>query len=257
MTRKYTLKRDKLDERDLLFSSTMNVHVETVLPSSVDLRHLCPPVYDQGQEGSCTANAGCAYRSMLLNKADLMFSRQFLYHMERVIEGTVSEDAGATIREICNALHKYGVCEENFMPYVPANLFADPSKDAMDNAVKYKVGKFARLTSINEIKQYLALKQSPVLMGMEVYASMESYTVAKTGILPLPKAGEENMGGHAVLIVGYVDAKPATTKKKSASKGYFIVRNSWGADWGQEGYFMMPYEYIEKGFAFDFWTMEN
>jgi C1A family cysteine protease len=94
------------------------------------------------------------------------------------------------------------------------------------------------------IKNVLALSKSPVLMGMTVYNSFESDSVAKTGVMPMPFKGDKVLGGHAVLAVGYDD-----------SKSVLIVRNSWGASWGDKGYFYMPYAFVNKGFASDFWTL--
>lgn len=278
--RVYNLKHDQVDTRDYLFSSLLNIHPDVKLPTKIDLRPNCPQIYDQGQEGSCTANAGVAARVMLSKKADLLLSRQFLYRKERELEGTVTEDSGASMRDICDALYKFGVCEEQLMPYIEENLFDVPSTEAITNAAKYKVKSYSRVNNIDEIKQSLALKQQPVLLGMTVFESMETESVAKSGVLPMPKTDEQQLGGHAVLVVGYCDTngleilKGELTeieekvsdffgKKKPAPKpaptpkgiGYLILRNSWGEDWGQKGYFLMPYDYVNKGYAYDFWSL--
>lgn len=113
------------------------------------------------------------------------------------------------------------------------------------------------MLSADAIKAALVSRKQPVLIGMTVYASMESDEVAQSGILPMPKNGQQKMGGHAVLIVGYHDN---ATKNKcifgNQSDGYFIVRNSWGADWGQQGYFQMPYEYFNQ-YTYDYWIMDK
>jgi C1A family cysteine protease len=319
--RRYDLRKDIADERDYKAAPLLKAAVaEVQLPSRIDLRPTCPPIYDQGQEGSCTANAGCANYSMLIGKPDQMFSRQFLYRMERDLEGTPMEDSGAAMRDICKALNKFGVCEEPFMPYTPANLFATPSAEASQNALNHRIMSYHSVANLKEIKQTLALKNKPVLLGMEVFDSMESQTMARTGVLPMPQKGEQNLGGHAVLVVGYVDGElpkasaqqveaektvetSATTKILLAlearvaqleklvadltkvvanfinpqpqptpeptpqpepapvpvdpTKGYLIIRNSWGSDWGQNGYFFMPYSYVLDGHAFDFWMLES
>lgn len=243
MLDKYHLVKDVVDERDYMFS--FSTITSTTLPISVDLRSKCPAVYNQGQEGSCTANAGVAARVMLLQNQNLLLSRAFLYYEERNLEGTTRNDSGASLRDLCRALNIYGVCEETYMPYGPSTLYTSPSSVALSNAIKYKIKTYQRLTSLNDIKTYLANHQQPVVIGMEVYESMESQTVSQTGILPMPSNYEELLGGHAVLVVGYNDTKQMLT-----------VRNSWGANWGDKGYFYMPYNYF-KNYTFDYWVLTS
>lgn len=243
MLSKYHLMKDTPDDRDYFLD--LSSQITQKLPISVDLRSKCPSVYDQGQEGSCTANAGVAARVMLLQKPNLLLSRAFLYYEERYLEGTTRSDSGATIRDVCKALSSYGVCEENYMPYGPSTLYKAPSSIALKNALNYKVKSYQRLITLNDIKTYLANNTQPVLIGMEVYESMETEQVAKTGILPMPQSNEKILGGHAVLIVGYDDAKQV-----------LIIRNSWGSNWGDKGYFYMPYPYFQK-YTSDYWVITN
>jgi C1A family cysteine protease len=87
----------------------------------------------------------------------------------------------------------------------------------------------------------------PFVFGFTVYDSFESDQVAKTGILNMPKPDEPEVGGHAVMGVGYDDAKKR-----------LLVRNSWGADWGMKGYFTMPYDYVaSRDLSDDFWTIRK
>ena len=243
----YSYKRDKNDERDFQFADNISPHPEIILPKSVDLRLKCPQVYDQGKLGSCTANAGCTCRIMLLNKPDINLSRLFLYYIERGIKGDVKEDAGASLRDTCKSIYKIGICEEEYMPYSVEKFSQHPSRHAIANANKYKILAYKALGTLDEIKQNLVFRQQPVLMGMDVYESLKSDEVAKTGRMPLPKKDEKCLGGHAVLVVGYKE----TTKtygflnQHKVKSGYLIVRNSWGSDWGDKGYLYMPYEYVK------------
>nr|WP_228731331.1 C1 family peptidase [Clostridium zeae] len=222
------------------------------MPKSIDLRDKMPPIYDQGELGSCTANAGCANKSYFINNR-VQPSRLFLYYKERLIEGTVYEDSGASIRDICAALTKYGVCEESLFPYNITKFTETPSVLADKNALQYTINSYHRITSVEEVKQALA-NLLPVLLGINVYESFEK--VGKSGLVPMPGSSESVLGGHAVLLVGYVDG--ATTvnnasqklcsliKKKTTSQGYFILRNSWGTDFADKGYMYLPYEVFEK-----------
>lgn len=254
----YTYKRDKLDKRDLRFSDNISPHSEVVLPKAVDLRPKCPSVYDQGDLGSCTANAGCACRIMLLNDSKVDLSRLFLYYMERAYEGDIKKDDGATLRDTCKSIYKIGVCEEKYMPYDVDKFARRPSSRALLNAGKYKISAYKSLGSLDEIKQNLALRQQPVLLGMDVYESFESEKVAKTGVMTLPGKDEKKIGGHAVLVVGYKDSVRTYgfAYRKQTNNGYLIVRNSWGSDWGDKGNFYMPYGYVKPEYTYDYWIME-
>ena len=237
------------------------------LPDKVDLRYKCPPVFDQGSLGSCTANAGAGAYMMLAGEKEGL-SRLFLYYQERVLEGTVSEDAGATMRSIGKALNKFGICSEPLWPYITDKFDDDPPDKADTDAAGRKISAYRSISGIEGIKKYLAAKEQPVMIGIQVYESFESEAVAKTGVVPAPDTGkDELLGGHAVLIVGYDDNfnKKAggflpcllgklfeTAKEKD---GYFIFRNSWGADWGDGVYGYMPYSFVKKH-AFDFWVIE-
>jgi len=241
----YNLKKQTPDHRDFQAKKLLNVHASVVLPPAVDIRSKCPAVYDQGTLGSCSANAGIAARVMLDNlSADL--SRLFQYYMERKIEHDVNTDGGAQMRDIGKALLNYGATPEVYFPYVIANFKKAPTHDAITHALTYKIKSYHAVADVTGIKQILALMQQPVLSGIDVYASFESDKVAKTGLVPVPKPNEKNLGGHAILIVGYNDAKK-----------WFICRNSWGETWGDKGYFYLPYDFFTKGFASDFWVLQN
>ena len=245
MKRIYNLKKQAPDERDFHVKMLLNVHEKVKLPGNIDIRKQCPPVYDQGNLGSCTANAGVGARIML-NKLTVNLSRLFQYYEERVIENDIKKDGGAQMRDIGKAMVLYGICEESYFPYDITKFAKAPSAAAKTNALKYKIKSYYSVATTDEIKQVVALKQQPVMIGISVYTSFESDTVAKTGIVTLPKKSEQLLGGHAVLVVGYDD------KKK-----WFICRNSWGTTWGDKGYFYLPYTYFSKGFAYDFWVLQN
>ncbi len=245
---RYGWNPDLPDQRDIKYSAVRPVL--TSLPPLVDLRSKCPPVYDQGQIGSCTANSiGAAFEFGLLKQGltDFKPARLFIYYNERSMEGDVKSDGGAQIRDGVKSVAQVGVCNETQWPYDPKILFKKPAKVCYKSAKANLVEQYVSIdnTDINQLKSCLS-GGDPFVFGFTVYESFESQQVANTGILNMPAAGESTVGGHAVLAVGYDDSKNA-----------FIVRNSWGAGWGLAGYFYMPYAYMtSKGLASDFWVLK-
>ena len=238
---------DLPDHRDHLYAAPV-VHLAK-LPAKVDLRRKCPPVYDQGQLGSCTANAiGAAIqfdRMKQKRKPNFVPSRLFIYYNERVIEGTVRSDSGAQIRDGIKTVAHDGDCPEKEWPYDIAKFSVKPSAQCYKDALKYKALTYQRVVQTpSQLKGCLA-SGYPIVFGFTVYESFESDAVAKTGQVPMPKPKEKTLGGHAVLAVGYDEAAQR-----------FIVRNSWGKNWGIKGYFTMPYAYLtDTDLSDDFWTV--
>jgi C1A family cysteine protease len=211
-------------------------HAAGLLPSSVDLTPECPAVYDQGSLGSCTANALAGlfqFLLMKLGRPSFVPSRLMIYWGERAIEGTKDQDAGANGDDGMTFLQTKGVCPESTWPYDPTRFTEMPPVKAWAQAVHHKLAEPVTIdnTIIREIKSCLA-GGYPIAFGFTAYPDLESEAVANTGLLPMPTKGEQPIGGHEVLLVGYDDA----TKN-------FKVRNSWGPGWGLNGYFLMPYAY--------------
>jgi C1A family cysteine protease len=237
---------DLPDARDHIYAAP---RAPKSLPAKVDMRPSCPAVYDQGQLGSCTGNSIAAAvqfdRMKLKESPDFVPSRLFIYYNERVIEHTVSQDAGAQIRDGIKSIAKLGVCPEPDWPYVIKKFAAKPPAKAFTDASKHKAVTYARVPQVlSQMKGCLA-SGYPFVFGFTVYESFESTKVAKTGIVPMPAKKEQTVGGHAVLAVGYND-----------SQSRFIVRNSWGPSWGMAGYFTIPYDYLtNNNLADDFWTV--
>jgi len=243
---RYGWQPDLPDARDHLYAAPMEMI--GVIPASVDLRAQCPRVYDQGQLGSCTANAiagALEFDRLKQNISDFAPSRLFIYYNERVIEHTVDSDSGAQIRDGIKSVGQLGDCPETEWPYVIAKFKTQPPKNCYADALKYKAVLYQRLTPILSQLKGCVASGYPFIFGFTVYESFESAQVAKTGHASLPKSGEQSIGGHAVVGVGYDDAKQ-----------WFIVRNSWGNSWGMKGYFTLPYSYLtDNSLADDFWTI--
>lgn len=238
---------DLPDHRDFLYALR---HPEArTLPPAVDLRPLCPPVLDQGQLGSCTANALAGALGILEDKDKIQFqalSRLFIYYNERRIEGTVKTDSGAMLRDGIKSLAQQGVCAETQWPYQISRFAVRPTAACYKQGLGHTITVYERLETLDDMKACLA-EGFPFVYGFTAYESLESASVAKTGRVPLPQSGERTIGGHAVVAVGYEDATQ-----------HFVFRNSWGTGWGLKGYGLMPYGYLRnRNLSDDFWAVRR
>lgn len=263
-------KKQSVDVRD----SNFQVKIPTGLvkvPASYDLRSHCSPIEDQGELGSCTANMFAALvefnelkrvnqvqhavmASPLLKAKPVVntlerASRLFEYYGTRSIEGTVHEDAGATIRDAIKCGAKYGVADEKVWPYVTSKFAVNPPTAVWTAAASHKVTSYHSIVDgdIATMKASLAAGM-PVGFGFKVYTFfMSSEMATGANVLHPPTSGEQLEGGHAVCLVGYDDTKSA-----------FIVRNSWGTSWGMHGYFYMSYDYVKNTkLCSDFWVVQS
>lgn len=253
ITQRYGWVPDLADQRDLIYVAPI-ADAET-LPKAVDLRSLCPPVYDQGSLGSCTANAIAAAIAFEQRKFDVsqLFtpSRLFIYFNERELLGTVNADTGAPLRDGMKVVNRVGVCPEDQpeasanWPYDPAQFASRPPDNCYAAARHVRALHYLRLShSMDMLKGCLA-EGYPFVFGITVYESFESPEVKQTGMVMMPEKAERVLGGHAVMAVGYDD-----------TRSVLIARNSWGPTWGDQGYFYLPYDYLfARGLARDFWTI--
>jgi len=242
--------RDIPDQRDFRYEPPPRL--ARALPPKVDLRDGFPPCYNQGELGSCTANAISGALQFLESKegapAAVMPSRLFIYYNERALEGTVDSDSGAQIRDGIKSVAKRGFCAEDLWPYNIKRFADKPPESCYRAALKDRVSQYLRLDHVSPTPLLTCLASGyPFVFGFSVYESFESQRVADTGAVPLPRLGERVLGGHAVVACGY-DLK--------ASR--FTVRNSWGGRWGMGGYFTMPVAYLTNAFlSADFWTIRR
>jgi C1A family cysteine protease len=243
--KRYGWKRSLPDFRDFMYSPP---HSLTAPPPIVDLRPGCPSVYDQENLGSCTAQAVGGLAEFLMKKQGkpaFTPSRLFIYYNERVLEGTVNEDAGATIRSGFKVVNKLGNPHEALWWYDISKFRTRPNKKVYTDGLNHQILRYTRVNHADLYAMRACLANGfPIVGGFAVFQSFESSTVTRTGIVPMPKRSERMLGGHAIMVVGYDDTKQM-----------FIVRNSWGTGWGIKGYCMMPYLYLTNTqLADDFWT---
>ena len=232
------------DARDFLYRA---IEPKVRLPATVDLSLLCSVIEDQGRLGSCTAQALAGNLEFLDNSIDGAYtdtSRLFIYYNERALINTIEYDSGASLRDGIKTLKNDGACAETLWPYVVTRFARKPPITCYNEAKEHQIVSYHRINGLSEMLTCLT-DGYPFVFGFTVYESFETPAVARTGIANMPKKGERVLGGHAVLAVGF---------NQKAKR--FLVRNSWGAKWGQGGYFTMPFEYLET-LAADFWTIRK
>lgn len=220
--------------------SRMLSRVTPNLPPAVDLRTSCGPIKDQGSEGSCTAHAGTSaaewiYRRYL--KGAPVFSPQYTYAQELIAQGNFPADEGSDGVTLCNTLIAKGCCPLEDYPYVAGSILAPtPAQEAA--AAMYRMGAYHGLAGGAVALSVLGDPEPwPVEVGFTVYASFESNEVANTGVYQ-PGDGEEVLGGHEVLAVGY-DVGDTPTLRPAGCPPAVLIQNSWGAGWGLDGFFWM------------------
>jgi C1A family cysteine protease len=219
------------------------------LPAVVDNRQYCPPVYNQGQLGSCTAfSMGKGLREYNQRKngeQQVPLSALWLYYYEREHMGQeyIKQDSGANMIDGMYVLENKGNAPESLWPYNTPKFTVKPPAETDEAAAAWKVKNVKELASFDDVKAAIA-QGKPVAFGFIVY--MRFQFIGSNGIMSMPWAFEPKMGGHAVMACGYDDNKQLLT-----------VRNSWGSGFGDHGYFYMPYKFAQdKEKAMEWFTAD-
>jgi C1A family cysteine protease len=240
---------DQIDHRDRIYKVPSKIAKKA--PVSVDLSQWNSPVRDQGDEGACTGFGITAHLEWLENrdhKADStwsvhLMSPQFLYYQERVLENTVYSDSGAQIRDGIKVCAKTGCASEDMWPY-SRPMTQKPCPQAYADASQHQILTYHRLQTLQDALGCLG-EGYPFVLGIAVYESFESDAVIKSGQVPMPEPGERLLGGHCIFGCGC-----------DVVKQQIKVKNSWGPDAGDKGYFYLPFDYVAK-YANDMWTIRT
>lgn len=276
LRKNYGWKPQTKDIRDYKFKAPAFVDISS-LPKKVDLRKYDSPIQDQGNLGSCTAHAATSILQLLNIKKAMPtnivlfyivyalirawrvivyfitvkpyvfpknLSRLFVYYNMRELWAATESDSGGSIRDTIKALAKQGVCLEKNWLYNVAQFAMKPSDECYKEATTHVISEYKALDTIDDMKACLHLGM-PFMFGFYICESFNTSPIKTTGIVNMPTSSEEIISAHAVMCLGYDDEKQA-----------FLIRNSWGADFGLKGYFYLPYAYIsDSTLTSDFWTI--
>ena len=257
----------RLGQRDSVKAMLTKVGVaepeKLSIPTSIDLRRWCPPIEHQGALGSCTANAGVGLVEYYERRAfgrHIDASRLFLYKATRNLLHWTG-DTGAFLRTTMAAMVLFGVPPEEYWAYIIIDFDKEPSSFCYAFAQEYQAIQYFRLDPpsiprdllLKRIKSLLAAGL-PSMFGFTVFDSIDQ--VGDDGKIPFPCPRERILGGHAIVAVGFDDKiKIKNDNCELETTGALLIRNSWGTGWGDKGYGWLPYDYVLKGLAIDWWSL--
>lgn len=248
--------------RTMLNDIGLNASRELKIPTKMDLTEWCSPIEDQGQIGSCTANSGAALLEYFERRAFGKYidaSRLFLYKTTRNLLQWKG-DTGAFLRTTIGAMRLFGVLPEEYWPYKESDYDIEPPAFCYSYAQNFQALSFYRLDSngigskdlLIRVKEYIT-KGLPSMFGFTVFESINQAN--STGRIPFPGINEKTSGGHAVVAIGFDDDIKISNWDGNSTKGALKIRNSWGTQWGEDGYGWLPYDYVLYGIASDWWSL--
>lgn len=241
-SRKFNVLPDPVDQRDRKYTLK-----NTQIRAEVDLRKWSSPVKDQGTLGSCVSHSLTSCYELMMKKSStenlVDLSRLFSYYHTRVIEKTVSQDAGVFYtRNALKAAANYGICDETLWPYNIEKFNQQPTPECYLDAFGRRINSYESVDSLQEAVEVLN-DGIPMMFAIYVYESFLTLD-SENSTISMPTAYEYNLGGHSVAALGY-----------SIEDRKFLIKNSFGVNWGDNGYCWMPFDYFDN-YVFDVWKFD-
>jgi len=240
-------KKSKIDPKKKLYCAYRNV--ATTLPTSVDLRADMSPVRNQGKAGSCVSFGTDAvmeyFAKKLFPKEDFILSPMFIYSSCKQIDGSPDEE-GTQPNIALGILQSTGVCLDSTLPYndqITYPISFKPTEAMLTEAGSFRIKNFAQCQNVNDIKTAL-VSDGPVVGAMLVFESTTEPEDGKYIGLPGSVPDDSILGGHCICLCGYDDTLTYTYADGTKLTGFFILRNSWGTEWGMSGYAYLPYAFL-------------
>ncbi|MGD9854412.1 MAG: C1 family peptidase [Planctomycetaceae bacterium] len=228
-------------------------------PECVDLRRLFEdeqwPVHDQQEFNTSPVFASVGlveYFERIAHDRELTPSYAYLYCMSRRIADSRG-DCGVSLRNCFRALRRFGLPPDRYWPYDNEHVTCDPVDPflysfARDYAQTYYVRVGPQKLSG---KKTLRAVRSMLAAGFAVACGFATPNrLPDEGAVPYRPDVHEITTGQAVVLIGYDD-----TRRIGSETGALLFRNSWGPEWGEDGYGWLPYVYVTERLAGDFWTL--
>ncbi len=235
--------KDPTDGRDFLMGAVLAKAAAPSPADYIDYTDRMSPVRDQGDEGTCVGFASVVgvreYQEKKEHGSLVELSPRYVYHHCKQLDGNPGRE-GTYLRVAMKVLAKRGVCREECWPYRPYQNDS-PCKEADEQARSYRIRSYARLSGVFDMERSLTAN-GPFLTGVQVFPS---WFEDNGGKIPMPSDDDKSVGGHAICVVGY-----------SREGRFFKFKNSWGKDWGEDGYGYLPYDYLDM-YSLDSWSVTD